>query len=197
MLATGAIDWWAEIKSVIVPLTQLVIALGVGAFTVWFQLRQARTAERKLFADIHDKRYKALTAFTQNINALVLKVLYEDDGEPSGSETANMSPQERFRATHRQIEELGWLFGDDVMLEAARMQHHAECILDNALKIDHHLESSDDVRFVNNINEHNRLFMHSTGLLDQAARNYLYVGHIRLKAPHFTGFTTKQLNDVP
>lgn len=83
------------------------------------------------------------------------------------------------------------------MLEAVRMQHHAEGILSNATRIDHHLESDDEVHLVNNINEHNKLFMQANGGLDQAARNYLYVGHIKVKAPFFGGFTTKQLNDVP
>ncbi len=187
------VSLWTEIKPILGPLIQAGVVLIVGAFTVWFQLRQARTAERKLFADIHDKRYKALSAFTRDVTDLAWQLLYEEqvavEGEPSLPEKAKA----KWRALNGQVQELTWLFGSDVMIEVVRMQDHTEKMLDAVLRFEHRLKSDNPVELVDQINVHNELFNNAVGRLNEASRHYLYVGHIKAKVPFIRGFTTDEL----
>jgi len=186
------INWWAEIKPILGPLIQAGVVLIVGTFTVWFQLRQARTAERKLFADIHDKRYRALTAFTHDVTELVQKLLYEEMPEDAAPMAINKTSAQ-FRALNVQVQELSWLFGSDVMIEVTRMHEHTEIILDSIIRLEHRLSSDNPVALTDTINKHNTLMNNAHGRLIEASRHYLYVGHIKARVPSIRGFTIKEL----
>lgn len=195
-MAIEWVYWWTEIKPVLGPLVQAAVVLVVGAFTVWFQLKQARTAERKLFADIHDKRYQAISSFTRDITELVLDTLAENDADhqPPGS---IVSSHQRSRTLFAQMQELTWLFGNDVMLPVTKMHGHAEQILATINRIRHQLKSDNPVTLVEDINWHNDNMYLALGQINEASRHYLYVGHIKMKAPRMPAFTTKELSIKP
>lgn len=197
-MALDQVDWWSEIKPILGPLIQAGVVLVVGTFTVVFQLRQARTAERKLFTDLHDKRYKALSSFTNELLELVLQALdEEDDSHPLSraleASTTLEARQRRSRALANKMEELTWLYGADVMLHVTRMHEHAEKILGILDRLRHKLESDNKVQLVDDINWNNQQMYDALGAINEAARHYLYVGHIRLKTPRIRPFTMDEL----
>ncbi|SEJ83287.1 hypothetical protein SAMN05428950_103393 [Sphingomonas sp. OV641] len=183
---------WAEIKPILGPLIQALVVLVVGAFTIWFQLRQARTAERKLFSDLHDKRFRALHDFTHELDESVREKLDEDDSaHPSINVRAEHS---RSRARSARIHEIAWLFGDDVVLPAAKMNEHAEAIINQVHRIRHKLKSDNPVKLVDDINWNNHQMYAAWGALNDAARHYLYVGHIKMRIPPLPAYTLKELH---
>lgn len=181
---------WAEIKPILGPLIQAGVVLMVGAWTIWYQLRQARTAERKLFADLHDKRYTALSGFTNEIVEMVRTILDQDDDRPPNHINVE---QARSRGHAAQMEELTWLFGSDVIFHLTQMHERAEEIMGTINRLRHNLDSDDKVRLVESLNRNNEAMYGALGRVNEAARHYLYVGHIKTQAPAMPAFTLDQL----
>ncbi|MBB3349460.1 hypothetical protein [Sphingomonas sp. BK069] len=181
---------WTEIRPIFGPLIQAAVVLIVGVWTIWFQLRQARTAERKLFTDLHDKRFKALSNFTRDIMDMVLTVLAEDDNRPPQSP---LEEQARSRDLSARLEQLAWLFGSDVIFHLTQMLEHAERIMSTVSRLRHKLDSDDGVQLVQSLNVNNEALHAALASVNEAARHYLYVGHIRAQAPPSPAFTPEQL----
>ena len=182
---------WSEVKPILGPLIQAVVVLMVGAWTIWFQLRQARTAERKLFTDLHDKRYKALSGFTHEIIETALTALDESDDQPPRS---ILDEQARSREQSAKFEELNWLFGDDVIFHVEQMRMRSEEILSILNRLRHKLASDNQVELVQNLNIHKDHLYGALSHVNDAARHYLYVGHIKTRAPPMPAFTMGELN---
>lgn len=181
-------DWvvfWTEIKPILGPLIQALVVLLVGAFTVFFQLRQAKTAERKLLTDLHDKRYEALSSFTRDVTEMVLDILYDDDTITPPTDL--MEQQQKSRQMFARMQQLEWLYGDDVMAHVARMYDRAEMIQSFTNRLRHHLKDDDDVDIINAINEHNDDLYNALDCVNIAAHRYLYVGNIRFNKVEAAG----------
>ncbi len=186
---------WTEIKPILGPLIQAAVVLIVGIFTLIFQRRQARVAERKLFTDLHDKRYRALTSFTHDITELVLEVIKSND-----STTPPMDAEDRQRQSRQmfaRMQELEWLFGSDVMSQVNRMHDRAETILNLANQLRHQFKTDDKVAVVEAINEHNNDLYDALGHISFAARHYLYVGNIKINAPDKEDATVVHVPQLP
>lgn len=177
--AVGPATFWTEVKPIIGPLLQAIVVLAVGYYTIGFQRRQAKTAERKLFADIHDKRYKALTSFIHDVREEALNALNADDAAstPMGANEL----QRRGREMSARMQELGWLFGSDLMQELNEFRIHATGILTTINRVRHNLtEDQNSTVLVDTINDHvTKMYQAMAGVVI-VARNYLYVGSIKM-----------------
>ena len=182
---------WSEFKPILGPLIQAAVVLMVGAWTIWFQLRQARTAERKLFADLHDKRYKALSGFTREVIEVVLAALDEPDDQPPRN---ILDKHAFFRRQAAEMEELTWLFGGDVLFYVEQMRLRMEEILHILDRLRHKLSGENQVQLVENLNLKNDALYAALSHMNDAARHYLYVGHIKTRAPTLPAFTSGELN---
>lgn len=182
---------WSEVRPILGPLIQAAVVLMVGAWTIWFQLRQARTAERKLFADLHDKRYKALSGFTHEVIEIVLAALDESDDQPPRN---ILDEQARFRGQAAKLEELSWLFGGDVIFYVEQMRMRMEEILGILNMLRHKLSDDNQVELVENLNLNKDALYGALSHVNDAARHYLYVGHIKTRAPSMPAFTMDELN---
>lgn len=186
---------WPELRPILGPLIQAAVVLIVGYFTLRYQARQAKTAEQKLFTELHDKRYKALTAFTHDVTELVLEVIYSDD-----TTTPPFNMQERQRQSRlmfARMQELEWLFGDDVMTHVQRMYGRAEMILNLVNQLRHQLKEDDKVAVVDAINEHNDDLYDALGHITMTARQYLYVGDIKAKPAAKESATHIHIPELP
>lgn len=182
---------WSEVKPILGPLIQAFVVLMVGVWTIWFQLRQARTAERKLFADLHDKRYKSLSGITHEVIETVLAALDESDDQPPRN---IIDEQARSRAQSAKFEELTWLFGSDVIFHVEQMRMRMEAILGILDRLRHKLTSDNQVELVENLNQNKDALYGALSHVNDAARHYLYVGHIKTRAPFMPAFTMSELN---
>lgn len=182
---------WSEVKPILGPLIQAAVVFMVGAWTIWFQLRQARTAERKLFADLHNKRYKALSGFTNEVIEIVLAALDESDDQ---SPRDILGEHCFFRGQAAKLEELTWLFGDDVMFYVEQVRLRMEEILHILDRLRHNLSSDNQVELVESLNRKKDAFYGALSHLNNTARHYLYVGHIKTRAPLIPAFTIGELN---
>lgn len=171
---------WMEVKPILGPLIQALVVLAVGIFTIKFQLRQANTAERKLFTDIHDKRYKALTSFTRDVEEMVLEAIGTDDAITSPTSVDVRLGQQR--VLYARMQELEWLFGEDLMVKVSAFYNQAQGILNLIDRLRHNLSEDDAVALTTQINVHNDAMYDALAAIAFEARSYLYVGNIKTNA---------------
>ncbi len=183
---------WTEIKPILGPLIQAGVVLLVGRYTLLYQRRQVTTAEQKLTLDLHDKRYKALTSFTEELWEEVLAVLYESD-EGKAPFLHLPEAQRRSRSHYWKLQELSWLFADDVMFYVTKLHEHHEAILGIVNRLRHELQEDNATEMTADLNWHNDSFNYALTRVNEVARDYLFVGTIKGKAEPAHAFSLDEL----
>lgn len=165
-------DIWQEFKPIVGPLIQAIVVLIVGIATWFYQYQQSQTAKLKLFADIHDKRYRAITAFMAALDKTTfdLSQIKEPESRIGQNEIFINNNSERSRL----IQEVVWLFGPDVRKlawEAFHINTDVNNRIWSGLKADGKLGDGDY--------EVARQWRVKYQELCNAARPYLYMGDIK------------------